>query len=58
MLREFEEGGYVYSVVEVVNGRERKVYNLTPKGRRAFEVAVEAWEEVTGYITEALRLGG
>jgi PadR family transcriptional regulator, regulatory protein PadR len=47
VLREFEEGGYVTSQTEVVSGRERKVYTLTDKGRKAFRVAVEAWMEVT-----------
>lgn len=54
VLREFEEGGYVTASSEVVNGRERKVYTLTPRGRKAFEVAVEAWQEVTRYILEAV----
>ncbi|MDH7478575.1 MAG: PadR family transcriptional regulator [Syntrophomonadaceae bacterium] len=55
MLKEFEAGGYVTARRETVNGRERKVYTLTPRGRRAFLVAVEAWDEVTHYILEAVR---
>lgn len=54
LLKEFEEGGYVTSLTEVVNGRERKVYTLTPKGHQAFLVAVDAWEEVTHYVMEAV----
>lgn len=54
VLREFEEGGYVTASSEVVNGRERKIYALTPLGRKAFEVAMEAWQEVTTYILEAV----
>ena len=54
LLKEFEEGGYVTSQNEVVNGRERKVYTLTSKGHQAFLVAVDAWEEVTHYILEAV----
>jgi len=46
VLRDFEEGGYVTSESEVVQGRERKVYRLTERGRDAFRVAVEAWKEV------------
>ncbi len=54
VLREFEEEGYVTSAVETVGGRERKVYTLTARGRLAFEVAVEAWKEVTNYVLEAV----
>jgi DNA-binding PadR family transcriptional regulator len=52
VLREFEAGGYVTGRNELVNGRQRKVYTLTDKGRRAFAVAVEAWMEVTHRIRE------
>ena len=52
-LREFEEGGYVTSESEVVQGRERKVYTLTERGREAFKVAVEAWMEVTSCLTDS-----
>lgn len=51
-LREFEEGGYVTAEAEVVQGRKRRVYALTERGREAFRVAVEAWMEVTAYIVE------
>jgi len=47
MLNEFEAGGYLSSHSEIVQGRERKVYTLTEKGREAFRVAVEAWQEAT-----------
>jgi DNA-binding PadR family transcriptional regulator len=55
-LHEFEENGLVTCETQIVMGRERKVYVLTPKGRRAFIVAAEAWQEVTRYIIEALRV--
>jgi PadR family transcriptional regulator PadR len=51
-LREFEEGGYLESSTETVSGRPRKIYTLTDKGRRAFSVAVEAWQDVTAHIRE------
>jgi PadR family transcriptional regulator, regulatory protein PadR len=54
-LREFEEGGYVTSAAEVVQGRERKVYTLTDKGREAFKVAVDAWMEVTQVLSDSGR---
>lgn len=55
-LREFEEGGYVTSEVEVVSGRQRKVYTLTEKGRAAFRVGVDTWMEVTGALAETQRI--
>jgi DNA-binding PadR family transcriptional regulator len=50
MLNEFEAGGYVTSHGEVVQGRERKVYTLTERGREAFRTAVGSWLEATDCI--------
>ena len=50
MLNEFEAGGYLISRVDIVQGRERKVYTLTRKGRDAFQTAVDAWLEATDCI--------
>ena len=50
MLNEFESGHYLSSQDEVVQGRARKVYCLTAKGREAFKVAVAAWLEATDCI--------
>lgn len=50
MLNEFEAGQYLSSRDEVVQGRARKVYGLTGKGREAFKVAVAAWLEATDCI--------
>ena len=47
MSEQFEENGLVTCETQIVMGRERKVYALTLKGRQAFMVAVEAWQEVT-----------
>lgn len=55
-LREFEEGGYVTSELEVVSGRQRKVYTLTEKGREAFRVGVDAWMEVSDALAETKRV--
>ncbi len=52
-LREFEEGGYVTSASEIVQGRERKVYTLTARGREAFKVAVDSWMEITECLTDS-----
>lgn len=58
VLREFEDGGYVTSASEVVSGRERRVYTLTPKGRAAFKVAVAAWLDVTRCLLDAGKMIG
>lgn len=50
MLNEFEAGGYLRSKQEIVQGRERKVYRITKKGRDAFQTAVKAWLEATDCI--------
>lgn len=55
MLNEFEMGEYLSSHGEVVQGRERRVYCLTEKGREAFKVAVAAWLEATDCITASKR---
>jgi PadR family transcriptional regulator, regulatory protein PadR len=55
VLNEFEAGGYLESETAVVQGRERKVYSLTDKGRRAFQVAVDAWLEATDCIVASKR---
>ena len=56
VLNEFEAGGYLSSTAEVVQGRSRKVYALTEKGRDAFQVAVDAWLEATDCIVESRRM--
>mgnify|MGYP003575448006 FL=1 len=50
MLNEFEAGGYLISRIDIVQGRERKVYTLTRKGRDAFQTAVDAWLEACDCI--------
>jgi PadR family transcriptional regulator PadR len=50
VLREFEEGGYVTVRTQTVSGRERKIYALTRKGRKAFTVAAAAWVEVYSFV--------
>ncbi len=50
VLNEFEAGGYLASRIDIVQGRERKVYTLTRKGRDAFQTAVDAWLEATDCI--------
>jgi PadR family transcriptional regulator, regulatory protein PadR len=52
VLREFEQGGYVTAHTEVVHGRQRKIYAITDRGRTAFQVAVDAWMEVTQCLVQ------
>ena len=44
-LREFQECGCVTCCNEVVDGRTRKVYTMTPKGEKAYEAGVEVWKK-------------
>ncbi len=53
VLREFERDGCVTSDRQVVGGRERKVYTLTPLGREAFEVGAEVWQGAIPHIQHA-----
>lgn len=56
VLREFEQGGYVTVREETVGGRDRKVYALTSKGKKAFSVAVEAWIEVADLVRASRKI--
>jgi PadR family transcriptional regulator, regulatory protein PadR len=58
ILKEFERDGCVTSEKKVVNGRQRKVYTLTPLGREAFEVGAEVWEGAVPHIEHASRAAG
>ncbi|GHE88280.1 hypothetical protein GCM10011501_17110 [Thalassotalea profundi] len=54
VLKEFEQGGYLTSRTELVNGRQRKLYAVTDKGRRAFRQAASAWQEVGERVKEVI----
>ncbi|MFA4884459.1 MAG: PadR family transcriptional regulator [Desulfotomaculaceae bacterium] len=55
VLKEFTDAGLVSLLAQVVSGRERKVYTLTPKGEEAWQVASRAWGEVADYILKAIK---
>ncbi len=55
VLREFETGGFVTVREEVVQGRQRRVYQLTEAGRAAFRVALDAWMEATAALRDTGR---
>lgn len=53
VLREFEEGGYLTCQTELANGRERKVYSITKKGKKAYQTAIDAWKDTAAVLVEA-----
>lgn len=55
VLREFEAGGFVTATEEVVQGRQRRVYELTDAGRSAFRVALDAWMDATEALQDTGR---
>lgn len=55
VLKEFTDAGLVNLTTQVVSGRERKVYTLTPAGERAYQVASSAWGEVATYILAVVK---
>lgn len=55
VLKEFTDAGLLSLISQVVSGRERKVYTLTPMGEQAWKVASQAWGEVADYILKALK---
>jgi len=55
VLKEFEENGLVTVEAQIVSGRERKVYTLSEAGENAYQVASQAWGEVSNYIQAAIK---
>lgn len=55
VLKEFTDTGLVSLNAEVVSGRERKVYTLTPAGERAYQVASLSWGEAASYILAVVK---
>lgn len=53
VLREFEEGEYVSRESMTIGGRQRKVYTLTEKGKEAYRVAIESWQETALVLLQA-----
>jgi PadR family transcriptional regulator, regulatory protein PadR len=46
VLKELIQGDYARARAETVGGRARRVYELTEKGKNAYQTATEAWQEV------------
>ena len=53
VLREFEEGKYVSRESLTIVGRQRKVYTLTEKGKEAYRIAIESWQETALVLLQA-----
>ncbi|MCA1743209.1 MAG: PadR family transcriptional regulator [Desulfonatronovibrio sp.] len=53
VLKDFVQGEYVSCHKEEFSGRIRKVYTLTDKGKKAYQVAIEAWSETTAALIKA-----
>ncbi|MDH7508717.1 MAG: PadR family transcriptional regulator [Methanomassiliicoccales archaeon] len=54
ILRDFVSDGYATVESKTVNGRKRKIYSLTEKGKNAYECALSTWREVIPYLQKAV----
>jgi DNA-binding PadR family transcriptional regulator len=45
-LSQLQKEGLLYCKETKVNGRTRKVYSLTDKGKKSFRQATKAWNEI------------
>ncbi len=56
VLRELAEGGYCVCEVQSQGGRQRKVCELTDRGRDALRVAGEAWAAVLPSLEHSIAI--
>jgi PadR family transcriptional regulator PadR len=56
-IRELVNGGYIVCRVEAQGQRERKVCELTERGREAYRSAAEVWGAVLPALREAVDAG-
>ena len=54
ILKELLNGKYAELKLETVDGRKRKVYELTAKGKLAYRAALAAWQEVMPYLDKTV----
>jgi DNA-binding PadR family transcriptional regulator len=54
ILRDLVSDGYATVEGKTVNGRKRKIYSLTEKGKNAYECALTTWKEVIPYLQRAV----
>src|SRR3990172_12879404 len=53
-IRELTEGGYIVCRTEAQGQRERKVGELTDRGRQAYRAAAEGWSSVLPALRDAV----
>ena len=56
-IRELMNGGYITCHTESTGQRQRKVCELTDKGREAFRAAAEVWRSVLPALENAVEAG-
>jgi len=56
-IRELTAGGYIVCQTESQGGRQRKVCELTDRGRQAYRAAAEVWSAVVPALQAAVEAG-
>lgn len=56
-IRELTQGGYIVCTTESNGQRQRKVCELTDRGRQAYRAAAEVWSAVMPSLQEAVDAG-
>lgn len=54
ILNELAKGGYAKVKTEATGDRQRKIYELTDKGRSAYQEALKVWREVLPYLNSVV----
>ncbi len=56
ILAKLTKDGYtkILKISSTDKGRIKKVYALTPKGKKAYKIAMEAWETTLPYICKGI----
>ena len=56
ILTKLTKEGYakILKISNTEGGRQRKIYTLTPKGRKTYKIALEAWRSTLPYIYKAI----
>lgn len=56
ILTKLTKDGYarILKISNTEGGRQRKIYTLTPKGKKTYKIALEAWRSTLPYIYKAI----
>jgi PadR family transcriptional regulator PadR len=57
ILHRLETQGVLSATREVVGGRERVVYRVTPRGKKQLAESVGTWQRIVGAVNHALQGG-